>query len=139
MALSWIHEDTPRWDRGKADVVGRAEPGVFEWSPPPEGGLVPGEWFRVESDGTVAGYGWMDCSWGDAEVSLAVNPDFRGRGVGGFILDHLDREAAARGVNYLYNTVGKAHPDAGRVTAWLQQSGFAPSGDGLLKRRVRPR
>ena len=139
MALAWIHEDTPRWDRGKAEVVGRSEAGVFEWAPPKEGDLVPGEWFRVEADGAVAGYGWMDCSWGDAEISLAVKPDFRKRGVGAFILDHLDREAAARGVNYLYNAVSKGHPDGARVSAWLQQSGFAPSGDGLLKRRVRPR
>jgi len=136
MPLAWHHEDTPKWDSGKAEIVGKTPPGVFEWTPPPAGELVPGEWFRVEDDGTVAGYGWMDCSWGDAEVSLAVRPELRNRGVGEFIVRHLDREAATRGVNYLYNSVRKSHPDGERVTAWLTRMGFKPSGDGLLKRRV---
>lgn len=136
MALGWFHEETPKWDAGKAEVVGKTPAGVFEWSPPPIGQLVPGEWFRVEEDGAIAGYGWMDCSWGDAEVSLAVEPNHRNRGVGAFIVDHLDREAAARGVNYLYNAVSQKHPDRARVAAWLEGLGFRPSGDGLLKRRV---
>ena len=139
MPLAWFHEDTPKWDTGKAEVVGKTPAGVFEWSPPGLGELVPGEWFRVEDDGVVAGYGWMDCSWGDAEVSLAVSPGHRNRGVGAFIVDRLDEEAAARGVNYLYNAVRKTHPDGPRVTAWLERQGFVVSGDGLLKRRVRRR
>jgi GNAT superfamily N-acetyltransferase len=136
MSLAWFHEDTPQWDAGKAEVVGKTPAGVFDWSPPAIGELVPGEWFRVEDGGSLAGYGWMDCSWGDAEVSLAVRPECRNRGVGAFIMKKLDAEAAARGVNYLYNTVRKTHPDAPAVTAWLTRLGFEPSGEGLLKRRV---
>ena len=47
MPLAWFHEDTPKWDTGKAEVVGKTPAGVFEWSPPGLGELVPGEWFRV--------------------------------------------------------------------------------------------
>jgi GNAT superfamily N-acetyltransferase len=137
MPLQWIHEDTPRWDAGKASVVGGAPPGVFDLSKLAEGDLAPGEWFRVEDDDAVAGYGWMDCTWGDAEVLLAVAPTRRGRGVGAFILDQLEKEAAARGLNYLHNVVRTTHPERARVTAWLQANGFRPSGDGDLKRKVR--
>lgn len=136
MALTWIHEDTPRWDAGKAQVIGSAARGIFELPALVPGDLAPGEWFRAESEGQLAGYGWMDCTWGDAEVLLAVTPERRGHGVGAFILDHLESEAAARGVNYLYNTVRKTHPDRDGVTHWLLGRGFQPSGDGLLKRKV---
>lgn len=137
MALRWIHEDTPRWDAGKADVIGGAPRGIFELPPLSPGDLAPGEWFRAESEGALAGYGWMDCTWGDAEVLLAVRPDRRGHGVGAFILDRLEAEAVARGVNYLYNTVRNSHPERDAVTRWLVARGFHPSGDGLLKRKVR--
>jgi len=137
MPLTWIHEDTPKWDAAKAAILGAAPAGALELPKIEDGALVPGEWFRVEEDGAVAGYGWMDCTWGDAEVLLAVDPLHRGRGVGAFVLDHLEREAAARGLNYLYNIVRPTHPDRVRVTAWLESHGFSPSGDGVLKRRVR--
>ena len=137
MALAWIHEDTPRWDAGKQAIVGEAPAGTFDLQTPAEGDLAPGEWFRVEEDGRPIGYGWMDCTWGDAEILLAVESGRRGGGVGAFILDRLEAEARARGLNYLYNEVPPAHPARASVTEWLESNGFRPSGDGLLKRRVR--
>jgi len=134
--LRWIREDTPVWDAPKAAIVGGAPEGAIE---PPRvgvGELVPGEWFRVEADGTPVGYGWMDCTWGDAAVTLAVDRGRQGEGIGAYILSHLEREAAARGVNYLYNAVRNVHPDRLRVTRWLEARGFQPSGDGLQKKRV---
>ena len=101
------------------------------------GDLAPGEWFRVEDDGRTVGYGWMDCTWGDAEILLVVDPAHQRAGVGAFILDHLEKEAAARGLNYMVNEVRPAHPDRARITRWLESRAFTPSGDGLLKRRVR--
>ena len=138
MAFTWVREDTPVWDAAKLSIVGGAPKGALE---PPQlslGDLAPGEWFRVEEDGTTIGYGWMDCTWGDAEITIAVDARRQGEGVGAFIVEHLEKEAAARGVNYLYNAVRPTHPDRVGVTRWLESRGFEPSGDGLLKRRVRP-
>jgi len=135
MALSWIHEDTPVWDADKAALVGGAPKGTFA-DLPSLGALAPGEWFRVEDAGRVVGYGWMDVTWGDAEVLLVVAPDAQGRGVGRFILDRLEREAAARGVNYMLNEVRASHPDKAAVTAWLERQGFRGTGDGVLRRQV---
>lgn len=137
MALIWIHEDTPRWDEAKAAILGAVPAGSIDAPKLAAGDLAPGEWFRVEEDGAVAGYGWMDCTWGDAEILLAVDPARQRKGIGAFVLDRLEAEAAARGLNYLYNAVKPGHPDRARVARWLEARGFAPSGDGLLKRRVR--
>ena len=136
MPLVWIAEDTPRWDAEKARIVAGAPRGAFDLGAMRDGELAPGEWFRVEDAGRVVGYGWMDCTWGDAEILLAVDPAATSRGVGTFILDRLEEEAASRGLNYLYNAVRPAHPERETVTEWLVARKFAPSGDGLLKRRV---
>ena len=136
MALVWFREDTPVWDAAKRSILEGAPAGALELPHLRVGDLVPGEWFRVEDDGTTVGYGWMDCTWGDAEITLAVDPRRRGEGVGAFIVRQLEKEASSRGVNYLYNAVRPAHPDRIRVTRWLERNGFEPSGDGLHKRRV---
>ncbi len=78
----------------------------------------------------------MDCTWGDAEILLAVGDSSRGRGVGTFIVDQLEREAVARGVNYLLNEVRATHPDRAGITKWLEDRRFARTSDGRLMRRV---
>ena len=137
MKLAWIREPAPRWDADKARILGAAPPGTFKLAPLPSGDLIPGEWWRVEQDGAVAGYGWMDTTWGDAEVLLAVDPAARQQGIGGFILDQLEKEAATRGLNYLYNVVRPDHPERERLTRWLEQRRFTRADDDRLMRRVR--
>ncbi len=138
MALSWIAEHPATWDADKRRIVGGAAPGTFDsrYASTPIGQLVPGEWWRVEDGGRTVGYGWMDVNWGDAEILLVTDVEARGRGVGTFILSHLEQEAAARGLNYLTNIVRPTNPDAARVSAWLAARGFAPSEDGRLLRAV---
>jgi N-acetylglutamate synthase-like GNAT family acetyltransferase len=140
VSLTWTRESPPTWDADKARIIGEAPPGVFTLGPFKPGDVVPGDWWRVEHDGRTVGYGWMDHSWGDAEVLLAVTPDDRRSGVGTFILDRLEDEAAERGINYLYNVVPAAHPNRAWLEHWLQRRGFQPSREGnLLKRMVRPK
>jgi GNAT superfamily N-acetyltransferase len=136
MGLDWIQENPPRWDAAKAAIVGEVPDGVFELGEFAPGELIPGEWWRVESDGEVVGYGWMDCTWGDAEILLAVDPRRQGQGVGTFIVDHLEAEAAERGLNYLLNEVRPTHPDGEKVARWLAGRRFERSADGKLLKRL---
>jgi GNAT superfamily N-acetyltransferase len=140
MTFTWTHESPALWDAAKQRIIGDAPPGVFSLGPFEPGDVVPGDWWRVEADGRIVGYGWMDYSWGDAEILLAVDPSARRTGAGTFILDRLEDEAAGRGINYLYNVVPDAHPERGRLERWLRRRGFVPSQEGgLLKRTVHPR
>ncbi|MGH9002600.1 MAG: GNAT family N-acetyltransferase [Acidimicrobiia bacterium] len=137
MVLEWRHEGAPVWDAGKARIVGGAAAGIFRLPASAEGERLPGDWWRVEDGGAVVAYGWMDTAWGDAEMLLAVDPGHHNRGVGTFVLDRLEHEAANRGINYLYNVVRATHPDHDRVTAWLESRSFEGSSDGILRRRAR--
>lgn len=140
MALVWHRESLARWDDDKQRIVGGAPAGVFAVSTSAPGAALPGDWFRVEDNGRVVGYGWMEYSWGDAEVLLAVDPAHRTKGVGTFILDRLDEEAASRGLNYLYNVIPAQHPDQPGLRRWLLQRGFAGSVNAdLFRRSVHPR
>jgi N-acetylglutamate synthase-like GNAT family acetyltransferase len=94
------------------------------------------DWWRVERDGRVVGYGWLDDVWGDAEVLLAVDGAARRTGVGAFVLARLEDEAAARGLNYVVNVVRADHPEQDAVAGWLHGRGFAAAEDGRLRKRV---
>ena len=136
--MDWIKEGTTSWDADKKRIVGDALAGIFDrrYTELAIGDIVPCEWWRVEDDGIVVGYGWLDIVWGDAEMLLATAPESRGHGVGTFILTALEKEARGHGVNYLYNVVRTTHPDASRVTAWLEKRGFKASEDGSLRLNV---
>ena len=84
----------------------------------------------------IAGYGWLDSEWGDARITFVVAPGWRGRGVGAFILEHLEDEAAAHGLNYIYNVVPETHPDSAWIRNWLSMHGFHEASRGQLRRQV---
>lgn len=141
MAHRWIHESPAYWDAPKAEIIGAAPEGTFGargYEKLDPGALVPCDWWRVEDEasGDVVGYGWMDITWGDGEILLAVHPKKRGEGVGTFILDRLEAEARERGLNYLYNVVPENHPEAEAISAWLEARRFQQSEDGKLHRAV---
>ena len=137
MNLHWSREDTPRWDADKQRLFGRGELAAVGLAPPAPDEPLADEWWRVsDDDGTVVGYAWLDSEWGDAEITFLVDPARRGAGIGGFIVNQLEAEAAARGLNYIYNVVPRSHPDPVWMTGWLLGHGFG-NGHGDLRRRVR--
>lgn len=138
MTLEWLREDPPVWDEEKARLIGGAPTGVFDrrYAACAPGERLPGEWWRVVRDGRTVGFGWLDIVWGDAEILLVTDPAARGAGVGTFVLEHLEDEARARGVRYVYNSVRPTHPDRERVAAWLRERGFEGAEDGSLLRAV---
>ena len=100
MTLHWVKEDTPRWDAEKQRLFGPDELAALGLQRAASGAPVADEWWRVtDDDGSVVGYGRLDSEWGDAEITFLVDPARRGTGIGTFILDRLEEEAAARGVH----------------------------------------
>lgn len=137
--LDWIRENASRWDADKRRIVGGQPAGIFDLSAMAPNEPVPGEWWRASHEGVTLGYAWMDRTWDGGEILLAVDPTRQGHGVGTFMLDRLAKEAAARGLNQLYNIVRDTHPERERVTTWLKERGFTGGEDGELKRPVKKR
>lgn len=139
MALDWIREHMARWDAPKRAIIGGAPAGIFDarYATLEDGAPLSGEWWRVDEDGRAVAYGWLDAVWGDAEILLAVHPERQEQGVGAFVLDRLADEAAARGLNYIYNVVRPSHPDGQSLSRWLEARGFALQPDGRLTRRAK--
>ena len=137
MTRRWIRESPARWDEGKEAVLGGAPAGAFDLDGLRRSEVLPGDWWRVEEDGRTVAYGFMDAVWGDAEILVVVEPEAQGRGLGGYVLEHLEEEARARGLRYLYNVVRPGHPRGAEVTRWLEARGFKPSEEGgVLRRRT---
>ncbi len=137
MTLHWTKEDNARWDNDKQRLFGPDALASVGFDQPAPGAAIADEWWRVtDDDETVVGYGWLDSEWGAAQITFLVDPARRGVGIGNFILDRLEDEAAERGLNYIYNVVPDTHPDASRMTRWLTLRGFSP-GTGDLRRQVR--
>jgi GNAT superfamily N-acetyltransferase len=141
MELAWKRDPNPRWDADKQRLFAQLPGPLFaDLRSLPAGSPVPADWWRVERGGQPVGYGWMDVTWGDAEMLVAVEPSAQRHGVGTFIIDRLDEEAARQGLRYLYNVVPAEHPSAAAVQSWLERRGFIASGEGaLLRRQVRAR
>jgi N-acetylglutamate synthase-like GNAT family acetyltransferase len=138
VSLHWTKEDAPRWDADKQRLFGADELAAVGFDEPATGAALADEWWQVtDDDGSVLGYGWLDSEWGDAEITFVVGSGNRGRGVGAFILDRLEAEAAERGLNYIYNVVPDSHPNRAWMTHWLTLHGFFPSASGELRRQVR--
>lgn len=136
--LTWSHQPDPRWDADKQRVIGSAPDGVFDLSFA-DGASLPGDWWKVStSDGSVVGFGWLDATWGgDAEILLAVDTAAQEKGVGSFVISRLEDEAAARGLNYVYNTVRNSHPERDDLHDWLAVRGYlGGTSDTTLRKRV---
>ena len=132
----WLRETPAQWDAAKAGVLGALSPDLFGLGAPADGDALADEWWRVEQDGEVLGYGRLDDMWGDAEILMLVAAERQDSGVGTFILEQLQREATSRHVNYIYNVVPRRHPDPEKITGWLIARGFEPSDVGELRKRV---
>lgn len=135
-ALRWVREEKPRWDTDKQRVIGGAPDGAFVL-PFTDGDELPGEWWSARTDDDrVLGYGRLDVTWGgDAEILLAVDPDTQSQGVGSFLLDRLEQEAAGRDLNYVHNRI-REHDQRDFVHDWLVVRGFRGPLEGDLRKRV---
>jgi GNAT superfamily N-acetyltransferase len=139
LSLEWVAEVDPVWDADKQRIIGGAPEGAFVL-PFALGDRLPGDdWWTVRDgapDGPVLGYGRLDTTWGgDAEILLAVDPQHQGSGVGSFLLARLEDEAAARGINYVHNTI-REHAQRDLVHDWLVVRGFRGTLDSDLRKRV---
>lgn len=136
---SWTKENRPRWDADKDGLFTDADLAAVGFGERPAvGDAIADEWWvvRVPDDDAVAGYGWLDSEWGDAQITFFVAAAHRRSGLGSAIVDRLAGEARERGLSIVYNVVPQTHPAPAVVTAWLEARGFTDAGEGELRKKV---
>ena len=104
-------------------MLGGLSPTLFGLGVPAPGDALADEWWRVEEDGRVVGYGRLDDTWGDAEVLVLVDPQWRGTGLGAFILERLEHEAASRRLTTSATSCRAATPSPKRSPAGSRAAG----------------
>lgn len=136
-SLTWEREERPVWDADKARIVASAPDGALALGFA-DGAELPGDWFLAREGDRVVGFGLLDTTWGgDAEITLAVDTECQGRGVGSFVMERLEQEARSRGINYVYNTVRDTHPQRDEVHDWLVVRGYwGNERDASLRKHV---
>jgi len=97
----------------------------------PDGGRIGAAWYRLMPL-EDPGYGFVDAS--TPEVSIGVVPEFRGRGVGGALLDGLMITARSQGFEALSLSV---EPDNPAIQLY-ERKGFERlfAGDGSVTMRA---
>jgi len=105
MTLHWTREDESALGRRQAGgCSARTSWPRWTWTRPPPARRSADEWWQVTGDdGAIAGYGWLGLRMGRRPDHVLVDPARRGAGTSAiFILENLEDEAAARGLNYIY-------------------------------------
>src|SRR5437588_311572 len=102
------------WRRSRALRLASSERTTSAARPDPAEVLV--FLMATDSDGTPVGAAALCASGEAAEIKrLYVRPHARGRGVGGALLDRLEREAAGRGYGAVRLETGLRQPEAIRL------------------------
>lgn len=80
----------------------------------------------LEENGQVAGYGVMALAADEAHLlNLCMDAPARGRGLGGYMLDHLLRRATGEGARVVYLEV---RPSNAEAIALYRRAGFSRIG-----------
>ncbi len=139
MTATWTKQNRPRWDADKDRLFSDDDLAAVGFGARPAAGdAIADEWWevRVADDADVAGYGWLDSEWGDAQITFFVAEAHRRSGLGSFVVDRLAGEAHERGLSVIYNVVPKSHPELAVITAWLEARGFTDAGEGELRKQI---
>lgn len=135
--LSWRNDPAAyRWYRSPA-LVTREE--HQQWLAERLAVSSPDLWIAVEDSRPVGSVRLDQIADDAAAVSVVVDPDQRGRGVGGLLLAFADEEARRRGLSELRADV---HRDNAASQALFSAAGYVLSASGgafdLFVRPVRP-
>ncbi|GEM_PF-5388488 len=129
--MYWIKEDKAIWNENKARIIG-SNIGSFFLDFPVQSDILPGEWFNLtDENGEIVGYGWINVSEGDAEISVAIDGKYQGRGYGSQIIDNLYREVESLGFEEIIVVVRQENPNASDVVKWAYKNGYVAEWPGL--------
>lgn len=121
----WQKEENPIWDQDKERIFNTAHEGCYSFKNIEVGTKLRGNWWVLSSkENKKIGYGWINESNNDAEISVIVNKKYRDKNFGSKILNHLETEALDLGCSESVAVVRNEHPFPRKIFKWLIESGY---------------
>jgi GNAT superfamily N-acetyltransferase len=125
-------KDEKFWDIEKETIFDKIEKGTFEFCNLEIGITLDQDWWKlVDYNERVLGFGWINYEQGDFEISLAVNEDSKGIGLGSFIVKELERIAKEQGFNETVAIIKQSNPNSSKIVEWFYKKGYAVYIPGL--------
>ncbi|GAA0337262.1 hypothetical protein GCM10008967_29430 [Bacillus carboniphilus] len=96
-----IKEEHSIWDTEKEIIFAEVADGTFDNLNNLELGLqLNQEWWKlIDENEKVLGFGWVNYENDDFEISLVVDTNHQGEGLGSFIIEKLEAIALEKGFN----------------------------------------
>ncbi|PHF65852.1 hypothetical protein COI42_23380 [Priestia aryabhattai] len=140
MKLYFENITEPKWTGELQEVLEEVEEGIFEFKSVINGRKLKGEWWRLfnQEDETI-GYGWVDISEGDFEISLVVKREFRGNykiRAGKFILSKLEAVAKEKSLQSTCVVIKSTNPNKYSLVKWFYKQGYGEE-KGVLEDLLR--
>ena len=130
--MKLIKDGESIWDIAKETIIGKVEEGTFEFYNLELGSKLNQEWWKLVDDNErVLGFGWINYAHDEFEISLAVDEDSRGDGLGSFIVEEFERIAKEKGFNETLAIIKHSNHNSLKMVEWFYQKGYAVYVCGL--------
>jgi hypothetical protein len=134
MELNFIQIEEPRWAGEIKETLDSVEEGVFEFEVRDNGQLGEEWWQLCGYKNNTIGYGWIDTSKGDFEISLVVKEEFRGNSqirAGKLILSNLEEIAKQRNIEHIWVVVKGTNDNKYSLIKWFYNQGYKRANETL--------
>jgi GNAT superfamily N-acetyltransferase len=131
--MDLIKEEHSVWDTEKEIIFAEVSDGTFDNLNNLElGSQLNQEWWKLIDDNErVLGFGWINYENGDFEISLVVDTNHQGEGLGSFIIEKLEAIALEKGFNEVVAIVKKTNPNSEEMIDWLYKKSYVAYWLGL--------
>ena len=137
--LHLIKEDNPIWNLEKNRIFTSIDQGTFEYNLKELGlGIaLEHEWWKLVENKKVLGFGWINYTNDDFEISFVVYDDYTGKGLGSFIINELEKLGESKGYRKILAIVKETNPNSEKIIEYLYRKGYSFYIDGIDQKNIK--
>jgi GNAT superfamily N-acetyltransferase len=89
------------------------------------GKILHHEWWKlINNDERALGFGWVNYENDEFEISLVVDSNYQGLGLGSFIMENLETLALEKGFFETVARVKESNPNSEEMIVWLYKKNY---------------
>jgi GNAT superfamily N-acetyltransferase len=124
--MELIKEEHSIWNTEKEAIFAMVAEGTFDNLNNLElGTQLKQDWWKLIGDNErVLGFGWVSYKNDDFEISLVVDTNHQGEGLGSSIIEQLEAIALEKGFDETVAVVKKTNPNSKDMIDWLYKKNY---------------